>query len=71
LNVHGVNDVRQTDMLTAEPFIPEHSSFKDEITIENLKSYKLPSCNQIVAELIQAGGNTRAICKVCGLTLLL
>jgi hypothetical protein len=30
-NVHGVNDVTQTEMHTAEPFIPEPSSLKVEI----------------------------------------
>jgi hypothetical protein len=27
-NVHGVNDVRQTEMHTAEPLVPEPSSFE-------------------------------------------
>jgi hypothetical protein len=27
LNVHGVNDVRQTEIHTAEPLVPEPSSF--------------------------------------------
>jgi hypothetical protein len=35
LNVHGVNDVRQTEMQTVEPLVPETSSFKVEITNES------------------------------------
>jgi len=34
--VHGVNDVRQTEMVTAESLVPEPSCFKVEITIEKL-----------------------------------
>jgi hypothetical protein len=56
LNVHGVNDVRQTEIHTADPLVPEPSSSKDEIAIENLKRYKSPGTDQIPAELIQAGG---------------
>jgi hypothetical protein len=57
LNVHGIN-VRQTEVHTAEPLIPEPNSFEVEITIEKQKRYKLPGIDQIPAELIQAGGNT-------------
>jgi hypothetical protein len=46
LNVHGINDVRQTD---AEPLVPEPSSFEVEIVIEKLKGYKSPVSDQIVA----------------------
>jgi hypothetical protein len=28
LNVHGINDVRQTEMHTAEPLVPQPSSFE-------------------------------------------
>jgi hypothetical protein len=42
LNVHGVNNVRQTEMQTAEPFVPESSSFKVEIVTEMLRRYKSP-----------------------------
>jgi hypothetical protein len=58
LNVHGVNDVRQTEIHTAEPLVPEPSSPEVEIAIEKLKMYKSPGIDQIPAELIQAGGNT-------------
>jgi len=42
LNVHDVNDVRQTEMCTAEPLVHEPNSFKVEIAIEKLKRYKSP-----------------------------
>jgi hypothetical protein len=45
-------------MHTAGPLIPEPSSFEVEITIEKLKRYKSPGIDQILAELIPAGGNT-------------
>jgi hypothetical protein len=56
--VHGVNDVRQIEIHTAEPLSPEHSSLKVEILIQKLKSYKLPGIIQIPVEEIQAGCNT-------------
>jgi hypothetical protein len=37
LNVNGVNDVRQTEMHTAEPSVPEPRSFEVEIVIEKMK----------------------------------
>jgi hypothetical protein len=58
LNVHGVDDVRQTEIHTAEPLVPEPSSSEVEISIEKMKRYKSPGINQIPAELIHAGGNT-------------
>ena len=35
LNVHGVNDLRQTEIHTAEPLVPEPSAFDFELAIEN------------------------------------
>jgi hypothetical protein len=58
LNAHGVNDVRQTEIHTAEPLLPEPSSSEVEIAIEKLKRYESPGMDQIPAELIQARGNT-------------
>jgi hypothetical protein len=55
LNVHRVHDVRQIDIHTAEPLIPEPSLVKVEIAIRKLKCYKSPSTDQIPAELIKAG----------------
>jgi len=37
LNVYGVNDVRKTEILTAEPLVPQPSAFEAEMTIEKLK----------------------------------
>jgi hypothetical protein len=37
LNVHGVSDVRQKEMHTAEPLVPEPSVFEVEMAIEKLK----------------------------------
>jgi hypothetical protein len=56
LNVHGVNDVRQTEIHTADPLVPELSTFEVEMVIEKLKSKKLPGIDQNPAELIKAGG---------------
>jgi hypothetical protein len=58
LNVHGVHDVRQKDVHTAEPLVPEPSLVEVEIIIGTLKSYKSPGTDQIPAELIKAGGET-------------
>jgi len=37
LNIHGVNDARQTEIHTAEPLVPEPSAFEVELAIEKLK----------------------------------
>jgi hypothetical protein len=36
LNVHGVNDIRQTEIHTAEPLVPEPSSSEVEIAVEKI-----------------------------------
>jgi hypothetical protein len=36
LNIHGVNDVRQTEIHTAEPLVPEPSNSEVEIAIEKV-----------------------------------
>jgi len=58
LNVHGVNDVRQAEIHTAEPLVPEPGAFELEMAIKKLKSHKPPGIIQIPAELIKAGGRT-------------
>jgi hypothetical protein len=58
LNVHGEGGVRQIEIHTAEPSVPEHSASKVEVAIGKLKRYKSPGADQIPAELIQAGGET-------------
>jgi hypothetical protein len=37
LNVHGVNDVRQTEILTAESLLPDSADFNFEMAIEEFK----------------------------------
>ena len=54
LNVYGVNDVRQTEIHTAEPIVPKPSASEIELAIEKLKSHKSPGIYQIPAELIKA-----------------
>ena len=56
LNVHGAKDVRQEEIYTAEPLVPEPSEYEVELAIEKLKSHKSPGIDQIPAELIKAGG---------------
>jgi len=55
LNVHGINYVRQTEIHTAEPLVPEPSTFEVELAIEKLKSHTSPGIKQIPTELIKAG----------------
>jgi sorting nexin-29 len=68
LNVSGVHNVRQEDIQTAEPLVPELSLVEVEATIRKMKSYKYPGTDQIPA--IKAGGETlyseihRLICSI-------
>ena len=57
-NVHGVKDVGQAEIHTAEPLVPEPSASDVELAIDKLKSHKLPGIDQIPAELIKAGSGT-------------
>jgi len=52
LNVHENNDVRQAEIHTVEPLVPEPSA------IGKLKNHKSPGIDRIPAELIKAGGRT-------------
>ena len=58
MNVHGVNDVRRTEIHTAEPLVHEPSAFEFEMAIEKLQRHKSPDNDQIQAELIKARGRT-------------
>jgi len=40
LNIHGVNDVRQREIHTAEPLVPEPTAFEVELAIEKINSHK-------------------------------
>jgi hypothetical protein len=70
LNIYGVHNVRQMDIHTAEPLVPEPSLVEVEIAIGKLKHYKSPGTDQILAELIKAGSETvcseinRPICSI-------
>jgi hypothetical protein len=61
LNTHGVNDIRQTKIHTAEPLETESSAFESELVISKIKSYKLPGIDQIPAELFKADGLNNSI----------
>ena len=55
-NVHGVKDVGQTEIHTAEPLGPDPSASEVQLAIDKLKSHKSPGIDQIPAELIKVGG---------------
>jgi hypothetical protein len=55
VNVHGVNDFRQTGIHTAEPLVPKPSALEIEMASDKLKRHKSPGTDQIPAELIKAG----------------
>jgi hypothetical protein len=58
LNVQRVNDVRQIEMHIADLIVPDPSPFQVEIVIAKLEKQKSPGSDQILAELIQGGGET-------------
>jgi len=60
-NVHGVKDVGQAEIHTAQPLVPVPSAFEVELAIRKLKSHKSPGIDEIAAELIKAGNGT--ICE--------
>jgi len=55
LNVHGVYDVRQTEIHTAEALVPELSAFVVEMAIEKIKRHKSPGIDQVPVGQIKAG----------------
>ena len=55
---HGVKDVGQAEIHTAEPLVPEPGASEVELALDKPKSHKSPGINQIPAELIKAGGRT-------------
>jgi len=55
LNIHGVTDVRETEIHIAEPLVPEPSAFEVELAIEKLRSHPSPGVDQIPVEWIKAG----------------
>jgi hypothetical protein len=62
LDVHRASDVRQTEVHTAEPLVPDPSPSEVEIAFAKLKKYKSPGSDQIPAKLIQAGGKILTVC---------
>ena len=56
--MHGVKDVGQVEIPTADPLVSEPSAFEVELAIDKLKSHKSPGIDEIPAELIKAGGGT-------------
>jgi hypothetical protein len=57
LNLEVPGGYRQTEIHTAEPFVPEPSAAEVYFANRKMKRYKAPGSNQIPAELILAGGN--------------
>jgi hypothetical protein len=57
-SVHGVSEVRQTEIHTAESLVLEPSTFEIETVIEKLKRHQSPGTDQIPAKFIKAGGKT-------------
>jgi len=55
LNVHGDNDVWQTQIHMAKPLAPKQSAFEFAIVTEKLKRHKSPGIDQIPAEFITSG----------------
>jgi hypothetical protein len=58
LNIHNVSDVWQVEIHSNESLVPGPSHVEVEIAIAKLKKYKYPGNDQILAELIQAEGET-------------
>jgi hypothetical protein len=56
LKIRRVGDVRQTEMHTDDPLVPEPSASGVGVAVGKLKRYKSPGADQIPGELIQAGG---------------
>jgi hypothetical protein len=46
-----VSDVRQVEIYTAEPLVPQYSAFDIKMNTERLTSYQSPGTDQIPAEL--------------------
>jgi len=58
LNVYGIIDVRQTEIHTSQPLVPEPSAFEFKMAIENLKRHKSSGIDHISAELVKLLGRT-------------
>jgi hypothetical protein len=60
-NVHGVKDVRQAEIHTAEPLVPDPRASEVQLAIDKLKSHKSPGIDQIPAELNKVGDRTMCL----------
>jgi hypothetical protein len=58
LSVHAVNNVRQTEVHTPQPLVPEPSASEVEMATEKLKRHKPPGIDNIPAEMIKVGNRT-------------
>jgi hypothetical protein len=58
LNVPNVSDVRQSDIHTAEPLVPNLNRLEVKIVIGKLTKHKSPGSDQIPAELRKTGSET-------------
>jgi hypothetical protein len=56
LNVQGVVGSRQSEIQTAEPFVPEPSAAEVDVAIRKLKMYEVPGSNQNPPHQNQPGG---------------
>ena len=58
LKVHDDKEVRQAEIHTVEPLVPEPSDFRVCVGYWKAKNHKSPGIDKIPAELIKAGGRT-------------
>jgi hypothetical protein len=65
INVDGFHEVRQTEIQTAEPFVPKTSLVEVKNATGKLKRYKSPGNDQIPGEVIKAGGETLRTVSDC------
>ena len=61
LNVHGAKDVRQEEIHTAEPLVPEPRGIEFELAIEKLKNHKSLGIDHISGELLKQGVGQSAV----------
>jgi len=57
-SVHYISDIKQTEILAAEPLVPEPRAFEIEMAFEELKIHQSPSTDQIPAEMLKAASRT-------------
>jgi hypothetical protein len=55
IELHGANNIREAEIHSSQPLVPEPSPVETEIAVGKLKGYKSPGIDQIPAELTQAG----------------